>query len=319
MLVAVLLLGLVPVAAAPAGVTVYCDPTAPAAITVDGKITAEEWGEPAAVFTYQEVAKRQKDWTAWLFFGTSSDAENQSLELYARRDEKALYFAFRFANIHHIDYGYTAKDGWRHAGMKFVFGAYDPETFIGNGVKDGQAYEQWLSYTFRMKYDVDADLFTPVISAGGSIGQESYQKPEAAIFIDEDTYSYDYEVVLPYEDLYGVVTADTEELAMSFEMTDARVAGKESGNRWFVSQAVKTATEEKDPQAFYNSNPLHLIFGEEPVPEVLPEDSTSDIPEESDPPLSSLYWIIPIIAVGVLIIVVAVVIVIKRSRKENQK
>ena len=307
-LLAAMLLGLIPVSAECAHVTLYADP-APPTVTLDGQITEEEWGQPIASYTYQNVKEDTEGWGTFTYFRSEETLARQFLELYARRDSENLYFAFRFNFIHHVDTGYTNKDGWRHAGMKLAFGAFDPELNIENGAEG----ERWLAYTIRPKYNTASETFTTVISAKGNLGLSEYTKPRADVYIDENEYIYEYEVIIPYADTHGVITAETEDIVLSYEMTDARLVDFESGNRWFISKAVRLATEESDPSAFASYNPLRLIYGEEPAP-VVPETPAEPAPEPAPFP-----WYILGIPAAVLVAVLAVVFINLHVRKEKQK
>lgn len=311
LLLCVVLLAMVPVSAEAKHVPIYADPTPPTAITIDGMITAEEWGEPTAVFTYDDLKNGYDGWTCWRFFGSATEMEKQSIELYARRDSENLYFGFRFVMVHHIDQGDYGRDIWRYAGLKLAIGAFDPET----NIETDENGERWLSYHVRQWYDAQKEVFVPEFRANGNIGLDSYKLPNAAIYTDEDELIYDYEIVLPYADLYGVITAETEDIVLSYELTDARMAGEDSGNRWFVSEAIRKATEDKEPQAFLACNPVRLIYAEEPEP--VPEEP--ETPAQPEPATDSFPWYIPVIAVAAIGVVVAVVIVIKHVRKEIKK
>ena len=306
-----MLLAMAAVSAESTHVVVYADPAPPTAITVDGEITTAEWGEPAAVYTYSDLKNQYKGWTVWRYFGNSDDFKDQALELYARRDAENLYFGFRFVNIHHIDYAYTGKNPQHHPCMKMAIGAFSPDTNIETEECNGETIEKWLSYTVRPRYDEDADVFFTEIEADGSIGFDSYTIPNGAVYVNEDDNSYHYEIVLPYKDMYGVIAADTEDVVLSFQMNDAHVAGSDGGNRWFVSEAVRLATKEKDPQAFLDSNPIRLIYDEEP---------TAVTPDPSGEPAAksfSIPWYLPVIAA--VVIGAAVVIVIIKIKKEKQR
>ena len=304
----VMCLGLVSVSAESAHVSIYTDPTPPT-ITLDGQITAEEWGEPTAVFTHKDVKKGVEGWDFFKFYSIDDMLEKQSIELYARRDDEALYFAFRFNFIHHVDTGYTGQSGWRYAGLKLALGAFDSETNIEND-ENG---ERWLAYTVRPKYNTASDSFTTEIRADGNLGLSQYTKPKAEVYINEDDYVYEYEVIIPYADTHGVITAQTQDVVLSYEMTDARLADTECGNRWFISKAVRLASEEKEPGAFANYNPLRLIYAEEPEP-VIPET-----PVEPEPEPAPFPWHILGIAAGAFVAVLVAVILILRVRKEKLK
>ena len=162
------------------------------------------------------------------------------------------------------------------------------------------------------------------------VEQSKKYKPNAAIFVDAETYSYNYEIVLPYKDLYGVVTAETEQIVMSFEMTDALAENAPpnmAGNRWFVSQAVRLAVEADDSQAFLKNNPLLLIYAEKPIaePEVeeeppVNETEPEDVQPDEEPKTSPLLWVIPTVSVVVIAAIIGIIIGIKkRKRKEKRE
>ena len=305
---AAMLLSFISVSAERAHVPLYTDPTPPT-VTLDGRITEEEWGEPTAVYTIQDVKKGVEGWDFFRYYSMEEMLEKQSIELYARRDGENLYFAFRFNFIHHVDTGYTGQSAWRYAGMKLAFGAFDPDVNIKNDANG----ERWLAYTIRPKYNAASDSFTTEIKATGNLGLSQYTKPKAQVYINEDEYIYEYEVIIPYADTHGVISAETEDIVLSYEMTDARLADTESGNRWFVSKAVRMATEENDPAAFATYNPLRLIYAEEPAP-VVPET-----PVEPEPEPAPFPWHILGIAAGAFVAVLVAVILILRVRKEKLK
>ncbi len=310
---------------APLVTPTYVSPTVPT-VRVDGKVTAEEWGEPDAVYTYDDF-RDTPGWVLWDYFKDDIMYE-QSLEMYARRDDKNLYFAFRFVNVDHIDYEYTGTDGWKHPGMRIAIGAYDPQTVIANKeMAYGVPYENWYYCNMRPKYDPTRGIFVDTFANGvNKIEESKTYKPNAAIFVDPDTYSYNYEIVLPYKDLYGVVTADTEQIVMAFEMTDALAENASpdmAGNRWFVSQAVRLAVEADDPQAFLKNNPLLLIYAEEPIPEPEPEieesvvDDIQPEPMPQEPPSATPWILLGVSVVAILVGVGIVLAVIKHKRKEK--
>ena len=306
----------------------YVSPTVPN-VRVDGRVTKEEWGEPDAVYTYDDF-RDTPGWVLWDYFKDDIMYE-QSMEMYARRDSKNLYFAFRFVNVDHIDYEYTGSEGWRHPGMRIAIGAYDPETVIANKeMAYGVPYEYWYYCNMRPKYDPTKGVFVDTFANGVNKIEESKKyKPNAAIFVDAETYSYNYEIVLPYADLHGVVTAETENIVMAFEMTDALAENASpdmAGNRWFVSQAVRLAVEADDSQAFLKNNPLLLIYEEKPIPEpeveeeppivneIEPEDPIEN--EEEETP--SFLWIIPIASVAVILVIIGMIIGIKKHKRKEK-
>ncbi len=322
----VAMLASLPVFAAqsPMSVPIYADPTAPT-VTIDGKITKEEWGEPDAVFTYDDFTNETNPgWQIWNYTGDTSVFANQSIELYARRDDTHLYFAFRFVNAHHIDYEeYSAADAWQHAGMRFALGAYHEDTIIETDKGgDGTSYEKWLAFNIRPKYNASEDKFITTVTTKGNVGQSSYKTPVCDSFVDEDNMIYSYEVALAFSDMYGVITADTEDVVLAFEMTDARVAGKDCGNRWFVSKAERLAYEDKNNTAFYDNNPLHIMYAEAPEESVVPGVETEDSSSDPSPikEFSPDLWIIVAGSAAALIAVVLFVIALRIFlKKENQK
>ena len=309
-LLCMMLLSMVAVSAESAHVPVYADPTAPTFITIDGEITTEEWGEPVATYTYQDVMKLYSGWTVWRYFGNSDDFKDQAVELYTRRDAENLYFGYRFVNIHHIDYAYTGKNPQHHPCMKMVIGAFEAQTNIETEQVDGETYAKWLSYTLRPRYDEEADGFFTEIEVGGSLEVEDYVVPNGAVYVNEEDNSYHYEMVLPYKDLYGVITAQTEDIVLAFQMNDAYVAGSDSGNRWFVSEAVRLAGQDKSPQVFSEKNPIRLIYAQKPSPQA------TETPTEPEPTSFSIPWYLPVIAA---VVVLTAVIVIKKIKKEKQR
>ena len=325
-----ILLG-IPVAAndQPLVTPTYVSPTVPT-VKVDGRVTEDEWGQPDAVYTYDDF-RDTPGWVLWDYFKDDIMYE-QSMEMYARRDDENLYFAFRFINVDHIDYEYTGSEGWRHPGMRIAIGAYDPQTVIANKeMAYGVPYEYWYYCNMRPKYDPARGIFVDTFANGVNKVEESKKyKPNAAIFVDAETYSYNYEIVLPYKDLYGVVTAETEQIVMSFEMTDALAENAPpnmAGNRWFVSQAVRLAVEADDSQAFLKNNPLLLIYAEKPIaePEVeeeppVNETEPEDVQPDEEPKTSPLLWVIPTVSVVVIAAIIGIIIGIKkRKRKEKRE
>lgn len=306
-------------------VPLYVSPTVPT-VTVDGRVTEEEWGKPDAVFTPKDFEDRP-GWALWDLIDYPY-IDEQSMELYARRDDKNLYFAFRFVNVHHIDTAYTDTNGWRHPGMRLAIGTYDEQTVITNLEKGyGETYENWYYCNLRPKYDPDRGVFYRTHANGvNCIAESRFYDPNAAIFVNEDDLSYEYEIVLPYADLHGVVTAESENIVLSFEMTDALTDGlpeTKGANRWFVSEAVRLAVEKNDPEAFLNYYPLRLIYEEAPIPEPEPEIEEPVVPmgeEEREQETTSFPWVILPIAGGVVVVGIGIVIGIKKlARREKRK
>lgn len=240
----------------PASVHVSARNDAPA-ITIDGVVSESEWGNPIGSWNIDQV-RANTNWTVWTFVPAQ---ENQRIELYVRRDTAGIYLAFRMVNAHHLDYGYTGSNGWMYANVKFALGAYHAQTNIDNGEYQGASYEKWLSYVLRQRWDAAANAFVAESVANGQ-GKSSYKNPENfSIGWDEASKTYTYEIALPYADLDGYITADTPEIALAFEMTDAFVDNG-CGNRWFISQAISQATESYNTAAFLDYNPLRITFSD---------------------------------------------------------
>ena len=222
-------------------------------ITVDGTVTASEWGASIGSWTSETVDAAWGGDATWL---DGVDKEGKKVELYARRDSENLYLAFRMVNAQKRENGYTAStaagDAWKYASLSFTMGAYSADSNIVYGTHQGSPYMKYLKYTMREQYDAQAGTYTDIVTVDGK-GADSYYKPVNYIVgWDEASSTYTYEMAIPFEKISTHITAK-DDIALAFTITDAKLDSQQGGNQWHISRAHQKTN-------FKDNKPLHVNF-----------------------------------------------------------
>ena len=113
------------------------------AVTVDGVLSAGEWGEPSF------HGDKNTNWSnnaafGWDFWQNSAPPENESYDVWLDHDASYAYVAVRLNNTFAKDTGCTGTgDMWTHASLAFTLSAYDASTTVPRITFEGQEYEQY--------------------------------------------------------------------------------------------------------------------------------------------------------------------------------
>lgn len=245
-------------AASPSNVEVMARNDAPV-ITVDGELSETEWGKPIGSWTKDQIAAT----SGWAVWEEAPSNSNKTIELYVRRDSQKLYLAFRMTHALRREKGATTdltSGTWKFASTIFNIGVFNKDTNIVNATNSSGTFEKYFKYVLRERYDVANDAFIPNATASGK-GIAAKPLSSYAIGWEDATNTYTYEVAIPFSDFGGYITA-TSDLALSFEMTDAKADDKASGSRWFISQACYQANDRGVTTAFRDYNPIHVTFSD---------------------------------------------------------
>ena len=204
------------------------------AVTVDGQITPEEWGEPTL------HGDRELNWslnpTGWDYWQSTDHCEGESYDLWLTKDEAFVYLAVRLNNTWGLDTGATGTgDLWQHAALAFTLSAYDPLTTVPRIEYQGKYYEQYNGWLIGL-----VDNATRKVSAAREqgIGLRQLDDENYAIAYDEATKSYSYELAIPLSKTN--IKPETEGIVFSMDLHAAQKPGVTNvTNRYHVSKIAQ--------------------------------------------------------------------------------
>lgn len=203
-------------------------------VTIDGKITQEEWGNPiykGVTLQQAEEGKVDDKLSCW-WFDSTNNAE-ASFDLYLTHNDTNLFVG---CVIHDVD-AETCTDGygWQQMNFAFTVSDYHEGTDVRRIQFEGKEYEAYTGYRILLnaKGKLAAQAITQGLTAKSLYPGEDYQ----AVY-DPATRTMTYEVAVPF-DLTYINPNTTKEIALSavvaLNMYGNTVSGtKDGSNRWLV-------------------------------------------------------------------------------------
>lgn len=230
------------------------------AVTVDGQITAEEWGEPTL------HGDRELNWslnpTGWDYWQSTDHCEGESYDLWLTKDDAFVYLAVRLNNTWGLDTGATGTgDLWQHAALAFTLSAYDPLTTVPRIEYQGQYYEQYNGWQIGL---VDNATRKVCSAREQGIGLRPLDDENYAIAYDEATKSYSYELAIPLSKTN--IKPETEGIVFSMDLHAAQKPGVTNvTNRYHVSKIAQMTEGGLGAGNFAHtfSNPVIVFPGRE--------------------------------------------------------
>ena len=233
------------------------------AVTVDGVLSAGEWGEPSF------HGDKNTNWSnnaafGWDFWQNSAPPENESYDVWLDHDASYAYVAVRLNNTFAKDTGCTGTgDMWTHASLAFTLSAYDASTTVPRITFEGQEYEQYSYWA--------VGLVGGTTKANFGLAQgrtpADLADSEYAITYDDATSSYIYEMAIPLSKTN--ISPDSEGMVFSMDLRTPLQDGASAANRYLtcpVAQRAEGASglgAENFQHTF--TNPLIVFTGGQPT------------------------------------------------------
>ena len=225
----------------------------PEAITVDGVITEEEWGEPIFTTTaYEVLGKQNMGWDFWAF--TYPPRTDQYFELYVTNDTDNVYIGARLVNADKDTSCPSSDLMWQYPHFTVTFAKYDKDLICPRIEFQGDMYEQYTCFSIGFVNGDKAQLCT---SQG--MNTVELDADDFSVAYDDATSSYVYElcISMAYTNI-DIWSADA--ICLGVDVTDAPadIAGGKYGNRYLISKAGERGMAWMGPNNFYfnTTNPL---------------------------------------------------------------
>ena len=208
--------------------------TEPKWVTIDGKITQEEWGAPiykGVTLEQAENGKVDDKLTAWWFDATNN--ADASFDLYLTHDDKNIFVG---CVIHNVDAeASTDAAPWQQMNFTFTLSAYSKETDVTRIEYKGKTYEAYTGY--RIYQNAKGKLsYQPVTQGVDSRKMYAGQDYQAVYNAKDRTMTYEVAVPFSYT---NINLNKTQDIVMSAVIAlnhyDNTVSGLSDGsNRWLV-------------------------------------------------------------------------------------
>ena len=194
--------------------------TTPKWVTIDGKISQDEWGKPLYKgITLEKAEKGEIDdqVTAW-WYDTSNNAD-ASVDIYLTHNDENIYVG---CVIHNVDRE-VVTDSVPRLQMHFAFtlANYVKGTDVPHGMYQGQEYEHYTAY--RVYLTADGQLGQQAL-AQGMTAKELYPNSDYMAVYDGKTRTMTYEVAVPFG-YTKIKLQDSQDIVFS-----AVIALNQSGN-----------------------------------------------------------------------------------------
>ena len=245
---------------------------------IDGTVEESTWGEPAAIFTRNNDLfgdNKKPNWThidatGWNYRDADNKRvfENQKVELYVRRAENGIYLAVKLINAIERDQAVSGTSWVKRAGLDISIGTYDT-TY--NVKRDSSGNELFRTYRLMEDYNKTTGGYTTQVSypAQNGTDQSGVKLNSYAIGFNDDTKTYTYELLIPYDETHIL---EYHDLVLSLAVRDAYVEKSNiannnttfsSSNVYNISDVCRATTKqggtsEQKAHPFYNCNPVHI-------------------------------------------------------------
>lgn len=192
MIVAVMLSLVVSVSAAPAPVYTV---EAPKWVTIDGRVSQQEWGKPiykGVSLQAAEDGKVDNRVTAWWYDGTHN--QDTTFDLYVTNTDENFCVA---CVVYNVD-SETSRVGrpWQHLNFAFTFSKWTPNTGVFITNHKGDLFEQFCGYRLYLNYEgkMGMQSITQGIDA-----KQIFPGADYSIKYDKTTRTLTYEAAIPYK------------------------------------------------------------------------------------------------------------------------
>lgn len=204
------------------------------AVTVDGHVSIEEWGEPIIVTTPDHC---QSTWGSYWSNDPLHVNPRQIAKIYSTNDEQYVYFA---ATVNESDM--CTRDGamWQKAHFTVSIGRHDEETDMERIVSAKKTFERYALYQLGF------DGATPKATARGiKVDGVSISEDDWAISYNTETRTYTYELRIPYT-MTTLRYGNDNKMQVSFALSDAKASDDRNANVYNIggtgaSNATATA------------------------------------------------------------------------------
>ena len=320
LLVAVLMFAL----AIPASAASY-SPKTPKWVTIDGKISKNEWGTPIyQSITLNEALRDNIDdqLTAWWFDHTGN--KKAYFDLYVNHNDENINIA---CVIHNVDRE-TSTDAaiWQQMNFTFTVAKYDEETTVPVMPYKGKMYEHYTGY--RIIQQADGVLKAQTMTLGMT-ARSLYANVDYAALYDPTARTMTYEVALPFA--YTEIKPETHDqfcfsAVIAMDQYSNTVSGTVDGsNRWLIGTAAARCGGAEnfahdghciqikmiDPKKVEKAKPK--VESPKATATIMPQDLDTDLEvvgKFEAPENVSERWTIVIASAAVVLACVAVIVVV---------
>ncbi len=207
-------------------------------VTVDGVISAEEWGSPLYknVTLAQARDKKIDDTLTCRWYDTDRDGE-VTMTLYLTHDDVNLYVG---CVLQGVDSEVSTTDQpWQQMNFTFTLSEYHPNTGVRRVVDQGKEYEAYTGY--RIYQTADGQLHAQTITQGLD-RQDLRAGRDYAVGYDQTTRTMTYEVAVPLKSTSLVIDKNPDmafSAVVALEHYHNTVSGKTDGaNRFLVGMGA---------------------------------------------------------------------------------
>ena len=262
-------------------------------VAIDGKISANEWGEPIIVTTPSHC---QATWGNYWEFDKSAIVPYQAAKIYATNDDQYVYFA---ATINETDFCDMEANAYEKAHFYISLGRYDEQSDMERIKSNGRMYERYVHYSLGF------DGSTPQVSVDGiKVDRVGVNKDDWAIRYDAQTRTYIYEIRIPYEKT-TLRFGNDNKMNVCFTMASAKVSEDKSANRYNIG-GTGTAFGSTAPDNFaHTGQSLMFNLNENPYAEegVWTPPSVAN-PDNGDLAIFPLIALLAVAALGIVTLTV---------------
>lgn len=194
--------------------------TTPKWVTIDGKITQEEWGKPLYknLTLQQAEAGKVDDQVTARWYDTSNNGD-ASADVYLTHNDAYIFIGCVVRNVDRETV--TDSKPWQQMHFAFSLANYVKGTDVPHGMYQGQEYEHYTAY--RVYLAADGMLGQQAL-AQGMTAKELYPNSDYVVVYDAKTRTMTYEVAVPFG-YTKIKLSDSQDIVFS-----AVIAFNQSGN-----------------------------------------------------------------------------------------
>lgn len=191
-------------------------------ITLDGKVSAREWGDPIIVTTPDHCK------TTWNGFWRNDPANikpNQTVKVYSTNDGEYVYFA---ATIDEADMCTMDGKWYEKAHFLVTMGRYNEETDMERMISCKKTYERFVAYSIRF------DGSTPyAVASGKMVDRVSIGEDDWAVSYNAENRTYTYELRIPFA-MTTLRYGNDNRMNISIAIADAKLSPDKAANRYNI-------------------------------------------------------------------------------------
>lgn len=225
------------------------------AVTVDGHVSIEEWGEPIIVTTPDHC---QSTWGSYWSNDPLHVNPRQIAKIYSTNDEQYVYFA---ATVNESDM--CTRDGamWQKAHFTVSIGRHDEETDMERIVSAKKTFERYALYQLGF------DGATPKATARGiKVDGVSISEDDWAISYNAETRTYTYELRIPYT-MTTLRYGNDNKMQVSFALSDAKVSDDKNANVYNIGGTGASNTTAVAGKFMHTGQSMVLNLNDNPYAE----------------------------------------------------